>query len=261
MPTRDSYANGVPNWADLTTTDPESAKVFYGGLFGWEYDERPTTQGVPYIMAMKGGSRAAGMMQMPPDMHAGGMPSMWSTYLAVDDVDATCGKVPGAGGQVTVPPMDVMTEGRMAMVDDPTGAMIGLWQAKDHVGAGVVNEHGSVTWNEVQTSDPAAAAGFYAAVVGWDAQAMEMPDGGQYTIFTIGEDQVAGAMEAPMPEVPPHWSTVFAVDDANSAATTATELGGSVLVEPFDMFVGQLTVLADPTGAVFQAIALTDPSS
>ncbi len=259
MPTRDSYDHGVPNWADLTTTDPEAAQAFYGGLFGWDFEERPTDQDAPYIMGMKGPRPAAGMMRMPADMQANGAPSMWSTYVAVDDVDATCAKAEAAGGQVILPPMEAMSAGRMAMVVDPTGAAVGLWQARDHIGAGVVNEHGAMTWNEVQTPDPGTAADFYGDVVGWAAETMDMPERGRYTLFTIGEDQIAGALEPPMAGVPPHWSVVFAVDDADAAAATAAELGGRVEVEPFDMMVGRLTVLSDPTGAVFQAIALSDP--
>ncbi len=260
MPTRTSYENGVPNWVDLASTDPEAAKAFYGGLFGWAFDERPTDQDQPYIMATIDGRPVAGMMQMPPDMQASGVPSMWTTYVAVDDIDATLEKVAGTGGQVMMPPMQVMEAGRMALIVDPTGGVVGLWQAQEHVGAGVVNEHGAVTWNELQTPDPAAAAAFYDSVFGWKRETMEMGDQGEYTVFAlVGGEGIAGATKPPMPEVPTHWSTVFATEDADATAGRAGELGGTVYVEPFDVPVGRLTIIADPTGAVFQAIAINQP--
>jgi len=256
MPTRTSYDDGVPNWVDLASTDPEAAKTFYAGLFGWEFDERPSEQGgQPYIMAMLDGQPVAGMMEMPPDMVASGTPSMWTTYIAVDDIADTVAKVAGADGQVMMPPMQVMDAGKMAMIVDPTGGVAGLWQGQGHFGAGIVNEHGAVTWNELQTPDPADAAAFYHAVLGWTSETMDMGDQGEYTVFAVADGEgIAGAMRPPTAEVPPHWSTVFATEDVDRTAERASQLGGTVYVAPFDIPVGRLTVIADPTGAVFQAI-------
>lgn len=260
MPTRDHYENGTPNWVDLMTPDPDASRRFYGGLFGWEFTENATDDpDSPYLIAMKGDRRVAGAMKLTDDAAAQGTPPCWSTYLAVDDIEATFGLVAEAGGQPMMAPMKVMDAGHMALFADPTGAVIGLWQAGEHYGAGVVDEHGTVTWNELQTPDPAAAATFYRSVVGWDSQTMDMGDAGDYTVFTIGEEMVAGAMQPPQPGVPAHWSVVFATDDADATAARATELGGTVHAAPFDMPVGRLTVIADPHGIVFQAIKMNPP--
>lgn len=259
MPVRSSYAHGVPNWVDLSTTDTDAARAFYADLLGWQYRAEPTDQGGTYIMATKDDQVVAGMMQMLPAMQAQGAPSMWNTYVAVDDVDTVVGGVEAAGGQVMMPPTEVMEHGRMAMLVDPTGGVLGLWQARGHHGASLVNEPGAVCWNELQTPDPGKAATFFEAVLGWTSQSQDMGDGSVYTVFNVGDEGIAGAMVPPQPEIPTHWSVVFAVDDARAVATRAIELGGAVHAEPFDMFVGTLTVLGDPTGAAFQALQMTPP--
>lgn len=257
MPKRDHYENGVPNWADLMTPDPEVSQAFYGGLFGWIFTEDATDQGTPYLMATKHGRRVVGMMQLTAEAKAQGTPPCWSTYLAVDDIDATFAAVAGAGGQPMMPPMQVMDAGKMALLADPTGAVIGLWQAGEHYGAGIVNEAGTITWNELQTPDPETAAVFYAGIVGWGSQTAEMGPAGTYTVFTKGDQPIAGAMRPPIAEVPAHWSVVFATDDAEATASRAAELGGTVHAQPFDTPAGRVTVIADPHGVVFQAIELS----
>ena len=260
MPTRDHYEHGVPNWVDLMTPDTERSRAFYAGLFGWEYTENPTGEdSPPYVMALKEGKPVAGMMQRSEADAAAGMPPMWSTYIAVDDIDATFAKVAPAGGQEMMPPMQVMEAGKMALLADPTGAVVGLWERGEHIGAELVNEHGAVTWNELQTPDPDAASAFYAEVLGWGTESMDMGPAGTYTVYTVGENGIGGAMKPPQPGVPPHWSVVFATDDADATAATAQELGGTVHAEPFDMPIGRLTVIADIHGSIFQAIKLDQP--
>ncbi|MEL6893617.1 MAG: VOC family protein [Actinomycetota bacterium] len=256
MSVKDHYTHGTPNWVDLATTDVEAAQAFYGALLGWTFTENPTDQGSPYVMATKGGRNVAGMMQMAPDMQAGGMPSMWNTYVAVDDVAAITAAAENAGGSVMVPPMQVMEHGHMSMIVDPTGAPVGLWQAGAHIGAELVNEPGAICWNELQTHDVPAAAAFFEQLLGWGAQTEAMEGIGSYTVFMLGEVGICGSLTPPIAEVPPHWSVVFAVEDADAAAARATELGGGVHAEPFDAMPGRITVLSDPTGAVFQAIQL-----
>lgn len=251
MPTRTSYAQGTPSWVDLATSDVAAARSFYGQLFGWEYEENPTgPDGGVYVMATKGGANAAGIMDLSPEMAAGGVPPMWSTYLAVDDLDATASKVEGAGGQVMMPPMDVMEAGRMALVVEPSGAVVGLWQAADHIGAEVVNEHGALIWNELLSPDVPAAAAFYDAVLGMGTETVDMPMG-PYTIFTADGEQVAGAMAPPMEGVPAHWAVYFAVDDCDAAVAKVQELGGACFAEPMDIPPGRMAGLSDPQGAMF----------
>lgn len=255
MTTMTAYAHGVPGWVDLATPDPAAAKAFYAELFGWDYTDEPTDQpGVDYTMARRDGRSAAGMMQLSPEMAAAGMPPVWTTYVNVDDLDATVEKVEGAGGTVMQPPMDVMDSGRMAIVADPAGAVVGMWQAQAHIGAEVVNEHGALTWNELMTPDPSVVAPFYGAVFGWTAQTMPM-EGSEYTVFSVDggdENGIAGAMAPPMPEIPTYWGVYFHVDDIDAAVARATQLGASVMLEPTPFEgVGTLAALADPQGAAF----------
>ncbi len=258
MPERESYAHGTPSWIDLSTTDPEGAQAFYGSLFGWTFDPQPTDQGGEYIMAVKGDRAAAGMMQQQPQLAEMGLPSMWSTYVTVTDVDSAVALVEPAGGQVLMAPMQVMDSGRMAVIADPTGAAISLWQPEGHIGAEVVDEHGALTWNECQSPDMATAAKFYADVFGWGTDEMDMGPEGSYTVFTLGAEGIAGCMTPPMDDVPPNWAVVFAIDDTDAAVETARAAGGTIIVEPFDIPFGRQAVLADPQGAVFSIINLAD---
>ncbi len=254
MPERTSYTPGTPSWTDLSTTDPDGAQQFYAALFGWEYESNPTPEGGNYILAKKGGQAAAGMMQQQPEQAKMGIPSMWNSYVSVDSVDEATAGVEAAGGSVMMPGMDVDEAGRMSVVVDPTGAVICLWEAKEHIGAGVVNEHGSLTWNELQTADPGAASPFYQQMFGWTAKTMDMGPGGEYTIFSLGEDMIAGCAKPQMPGIPNHWSTVFSVDDTDACVASAKAEGGKVLMEPMDIPVGRFAVIADPQGAVFQVM-------
>jgi uncharacterized protein len=252
MPVRTSYAQGTPNWVDLQTSDQAAAKQFYSGLFGWTYDDQPMGEGAVYSMAELGGEHVAAIAPQPAEMAAAGAPPMWNTYIAVDSVDDAVAKVEAAGGQIAMPPFDVMDAGRMAFVLDPSGAAVALWQANQHIGATLVNETGTLTWNELITTDPAAAK-FYEQVLGVTTSTMDMGTG-EYTLFHVADQMVGGSIPPPMEGVPNHWHVYFAVDDADATAAKAAELGGSVMVPPFDTPVGRMVVLADPQGAVFSII-------
>jgi uncharacterized protein len=254
MPVRTSYAQGTPNWVDLQTSDPAAAKAFYTGLFGWTYDdqEMPDSGGAIYSMARLGDENVAAIAPQPQEMAAAGAPPMWNTYLAVDNVDDAVSKAEAAGGQVAMQPFDIMDAGRMAFVMDPSGAAVAFWQANQHIGATLVNEPGTVTWNELITSDPAAAK-FYEQVLGMTTSIMDMGQG-PYTLFEVGGQMVGGTTPPQMEGVPNHWHVYFAVADADATAAKAKELGGSALVEPFDTPVGRIAVLRDPQGAVFSIL-------
>jgi uncharacterized protein len=252
MPTRTSYAPGTPNWVDLQTTDPQAAKEFYASLFGWTYDDQPMPQGGVYSMAMLRGEPVAAIAPQSPELKAAGAPPVWNTYLAVDSVDDAAAMVEKAGGQVAMAPFDVMEAGRMAFVIDPSGAAVALWQANQHIGARLVNEPGTICWNELMTSDPKAAA-FYEEVLGVTTSTVDMGTG-EYTLFMVGEDMVGGTTPPQLPGVPNHWHVYFSVDDADATAAKVTELGGSILVEPFDTPVGRIGVARDPQGGTFSFI-------
>ena len=186
MTHRESYLEGTPSWVDLSTTDVAGSKEFYSSLFGWEWEANDTDEpGNQYHMARIGGRAAAGLMQQPQEQVDMGLPPLWTVYLSVDDCDATAAKVEAAGGSVMAQPFDVMDAGRMAVVVDPTGAVVALWQPKEHIGAEVVNEPGAFTWAELLTPDQGAATEFFGKLVGWDSGAAEMPGLSQPITGTI----------------------------------------------------------------------------
>lgn len=255
MTTMTSYANGVPSWVDLATPDPAASKEFYGELFGWQFEDQPTDDdGADYTMADLDGRAAAGVMQLSDEMAASGVPPVWTTYVAVDDLDATMTKVEPAGGSLMGPAMDIMEAGRMAVVADPAGAVICMWEAGGHIGAGVVNEPGAFSWSELITPDPAAVAPFYEAVFGWTAETALMATG-PYTVFSVdggNENGIAGAMSPPVEGMPAAWGVYFTVADARATVETARSLGAQVLMEATEMpGVGTLATLMDPHGAAF----------
>src|SRR5262250_3234727 len=181
MPARESYAQGTPNWVDLQTTDQAAAKAFYGALFGWTYDDQPMDAGAVYSIAKIGDGQVAAIAPQSPELAAAGAPPMWNTYLAVDSVDDATAKVGPAGGTVAMEPFDVMDAGRMAFVMDPSGAPVALWQANQHIGATLVNEPGTINWNELITTDPGVTT-FYSDGVGLTTESMDMGQG-PYTVF------------------------------------------------------------------------------
>src|SRR3954470_22181475 len=173
MPERDGYIPGVPCWIDTSQPDPEAAVDFYRGLFGWEFEDvmPPDSPGKYFIGRIRGGSVAAvgSVPEQAPPM------AMWNTYIWVDSADETASKAKDAGGNVVMEPFDVMDAGRMAVLTDPEGAMFCVWQANQQKGAQIVNEHGSVNFNTLNTRDVDGAKSFYGSVFGW--QALELPGG------------------------------------------------------------------------------------
>jgi predicted enzyme related to lactoylglutathione lyase len=249
----DRYEPGVPSWVDLGSPDPQRAADFYGALFGWDAPEGPEEAG-GYRVAMVGDRAVAGIGQA---QNPG--PPVWATYVNVESADATAEKVTAAGGQVILPPMDVLDVGRMAVFTDSVGAFFSVWQPGTHPGAQLVNEPGTWGWSELLTTDLDASKAFYSAVFGWGADTHGGGPMGSYTEWQVNGRSVAGMMLKPpmLPaEVPPHWAVYFAVADADTAAARVAELGGSVMIPPMDIEPGRFAVVADPTGAVFNVIAL-----
>lgn len=251
-----SYKSGIPCWVDLGTTDITAASKFYGELFGWSFiDSGPDGGG--YLRATLGDKTVAGLgIATNADM-----PPYWTTYIAVDDTDLTAKAIEGAGGSIVVQPFDVLDVGRMAVVTDNVGATFSLWQAGKHIGAEIVNEPGSLSWNELMTRDPQKAKGFYPTVFGWEARDQTEPKA--YTEWLIDERPVAGMLPIgpEMPEaVPTCWNTYFAVDDCDAAVEAVTRLGGSVQMSARDIEPGRFAVVSDPQGAMFNVIKLNKPA-
>jgi uncharacterized protein len=275
MPERDGYTPGVPCWVDTAQPDPEAAVNFYGPLFGWEFDDvMPPDAEAKYFMARIRGKDVAAVGSIPEALP---QQAMWNTYVAVESADEATSKVRDAGGSVVMEPFDVMDSGRMAVFTDPEGAMFCVWQEGQSKGAELVNEHGTVNFNDLNTRDPEGAKRFYGSVFGWETldlpggfQMWTLPGYGDYlerdnpdlrknqeemdapkgfedvvaSIIPIGDDQ---------PDTPPHWNVTFAVDDADAIAEKTTELGGKVIVPPMDAPWVRMTVIADPQGATLTA--------
>jgi uncharacterized protein len=254
MPTRDTIPIGAPCWVDLTTSDTERSRAFYCQLFGWTAED-PAQEFGGYFNFTKDGARVAGCMANQPSME---MPDVWSVYLAADDARKAVDAAVGHGGQVLVHAMDVADLGTMAVVNDPDGAVIGIWQPGRHQGFEIHGEPGTPSWFELHTRDYQATVAFYRDVFGWDTHVVSDTPEFRYTTHRHGQNWLAGIMDASdfLPDsVPAHWSVYFGVDDTDAALTKITELGGSILTAAQDTPYGRLATAADPTGTPFKLVA------
>jgi uncharacterized protein len=300
MPERDGYLPGVPCWVDASEPDPEAAADFYGGLFGWEFQDLmpPSSEGNYLVARCEATSSSifgtsgevlsgdvAAIRSIP---EAAPPTAMWNTYFWVDSADEAASKVRAAGGDVVAEPFDLMDACRTAVFTDPEGAAFGVWEAREHKGAGLVNDPGALVFNSLNTRDVEGARSFYGSMFGWQtgaigrgAEGWTLPGYGDWlerehqpglrkqmaeagapdgfedvvgSIIPIGDDQ---------PDTPPHWSVTFATDDTDATAAKATELGGKVIVPPFDApwstasYTIRVTAIADPLGATFTASKFT----
>ncbi|MFD7863618.1 VOC family protein [Streptomyces sp. NPDC059783] len=253
------YKPGTPCWIDLMVPDQQAAIDFYCDLFGWQGEVGPPEQGGYTVCTLKGKAVAGIMKAMNPDGTVPDPmpPTAWTTYLSTDDLDATTTAVTDAGGQVVVAPMDVMDLGRMAVIADPAGAVLGLWQPGTFGGAAIVNEHGALIWSELATPDPAAASAFYSAVLPVTTARSEMEGAEGYIEFQVDGRAVGGMMDMSTmpPGVSPHWQPYFNVDSVDDIQAAAVRAGATVLAPAFDMVAGRMAVLADPQGGAFSVIA------
>jgi predicted enzyme related to lactoylglutathione lyase len=249
-----SYEPGTPSWVDLGTPDPDAAADFYSGLFGWEIGPAAPVEAGSYRMCLLRGLPVAGIGIQQQDDH----PPFWTTYVSVTDADSTAKEVRSAGGQVLVEPMSVMEFGRMAVFEDSAGAAFSVWQPANHIGSGLVNEAGALSWNELLTRDVDASKTFYGSVFGWTANPLQMGEM-VYTEWKLGDASVGGMlkMDENFPaDVPSHWMVYFAVADADATAEKVAALGGRIHQPPVDIPQGRFALAADPQGAMFSFIAL-----
>jgi uncharacterized protein len=257
MPEINNSETGSFCWAELSTTDPDGAKTFYTSLFGWDVDDMDIPGGGVYSMYKLNGRYVGASSAQRDEEKAQGVPPHWNLYVSVDDADSYAKKAEAAGGTILAPAFDVMDAGRMAVVADPTGGVLGLWQSGNHRGFGVVNEPGAMSWNELLTPDLDKVKGFYTETFGWEAGDFPTPDGNPYTVFTKGEKQVAGAMKNPqgMEDVPPSWRIYYEVADCDATAAKVKELGGQIYFGPDDVpSVGRFASCADPQNAAFSLL-------
>lgn len=256
------YAPGTFSWVDLATTDARAARQFYTGLFEWSFEDLPMGEGNFYTMLKHKGKEVAALYEQVPEQRSQGVPPHWLSYVTVSDADESANKAKALGGNVLMEPFDVMESGRMALVQDPTGATFAMWQPRTHIGAQLVNEPCSLCWNELATNDTAKAGAFYTGLFGWGTQ---VQDTGQmvYTTFTNNDQPGAGMMPIAQEwgDIPPHWMVYFAVEDCEAAVQKAQSLGGQVVVPPTDAAdVGRFAIIQDPQGAMFSVIKLNEPA-
>lgn len=253
MGTRTSYPNGTISWVENATTDQSGAKAFYATLFGWEYEDSPVGDGIVYSMAKLRGHYVAAIAPQQPDESAMGVPPHWNSYITVDDVDAVSARVEELGGTLHAPPFDVMDVGRMSAISDSTGAVVYFWQAKQHIGAGLVNEPGAFCWNELATRDPDGAQRFWSELLGWTFERVsETP---AYWTIKNGDRSNGGMREFgdELPaSIPAHWLTYFAVDSIDATVEVATANGGRVHVPKVQAGeMGSFAMLTDSVGSAF----------
>ena len=235
-------------WIDLGTNDPAGAKAFYGGLFGWEFEELASGDKGTYAICRLRGKAVAGLYDRAE------RPG-WGSYLKVGDVDRATERARELGAEVLAAPFDTPGGGRVATVRDPAGAAVSLSQPGESFEAQLVNEDGAWTWNELVSGDLAAGARFYTELFGWAAG--ELQGSIRRTTFTLGELLIGGGHEpVPQEDPTPGWRVTFWVGDADQTAARARELGGSVPLPPMDIPVGRMTIVADPQGTVFTAAAV-----
>lgn len=253
MPKRDDAPVGAPCWVDLMTSQPEASRRFYCELFDWTVDD-PGPEYGGYVNFCADGVRVAGCMGNTPET---GAPDGWSVYLATEDAVVTTEAVAANGGTVFAPPMEIMALGSMAVVADPGGAVIGMWQPGEHRGFGVWDEPNTPGWFELHTRDYDQAVEFYRKVFGWDTRVEGDSPEFRYTTQVVGDDQYAGIMDASgfLPEgVPAHWSVYFRVTDTDAALARVQELGGGVVMPAEDTPYGKLAQASDPTGVTFKLV-------
>ena len=248
MSERNEYPAGVPCWVDVLEPDPDAAMSFYGPLFGWEFDGPGPGD---YYEARLRGRHVAGVGAQPP-----GVPSAWNTYVSVASVEDAARAAVAAGGRTVFEPFDALPAGRVAVIEDPAGGVICLWQPADRQGCQIVNEASAYTMSVLHTPNPDAAGRFYGEAFGWETESFAP---GMALVRLPG--YVGGEPRQPVPrdvvavmaaeDGPSYWSVGFWVSDADAFAARASELGGGVVVAPFDAGGFRQAVLADPAGAAF----------
>ncbi len=253
MPEIIEFSPGTFCWIDSGTDDPAGARTFYEAVFGWDYAVADETG---YLMCLRQGKRVAGLYHLSEDMLRMGALPYWLAYVAVADADAALAAVRQAGGRPVGPAFDVPGLGRGGAFFDPAGGLCGVWQEGGHPGAELTDEHGALSWVEMQVPDPGPAGEFYCSVFGWSLEKVPMPDGAYY-LFKDGEAGRAGMVSLPphVGDAPPVWAVYFHVDDADVAVAAALAAGGTVIVPatPISTW-GRFAALRSADGAFFSVL-------
>src|SRR5258706_976633 len=264
MPTIEKHAPGSFCWVELSTSDQIAAKSFYGSLFGWGADDMPMGPGDFYTTFKLNGRAAGAAYTIRPEEKSIGIPPHWNLYIAVADADDATHRAVLLGGKVLAAAFDVFDVGRMAIVQDPTGAIFQVWQAKNMPGMGIQNEPGTFCWADLSTGDRIKAKQFYQDMFGWKMDPGQgKTDQNGYLHIKNGEHYIAGILPDTHrnPSAPPHWMPYFAVSSADETAAKAKGMGGQVYMGPMNVDQKlRIAILADPQGAVFALFEAGHPS-
>jgi uncharacterized protein len=259
MGERTRYEPGTFCWVGLATSDPAGATAFYTRLFGWQAEDLPAGAAGTFTLLRRGGRDVAILYRQTPEARAAGAPPHWTSFISVEDAEATAARAGELGGAAVFrEPFDVLEAGRVAAIRDPTGAMVSLWQPRSRIGAALVNDVGALCWNELATTDVERAKSFFGQLLAWD---YDTDDRGYTTIRNAGRRN-GGMRGQTEPErgTPPNWLPYFAVEDADEVAHRAEQLGGSRLVPTTEIHIGRVSVIADPQRAALAVFeGETDP--
>jgi uncharacterized protein len=259
MGERTRYDPGTFCWVGLATSDVAAGKAFYGSLFGWRAYDLDAGAAGAFTTMRHGGKEVAVLYRQQPEARAAGAPPHWTSYISVEDADATAARAKALGGAAVFrAPFDVLDAARVAAIRDPTGAIVSLWQPRSRIGATLVNDTGALCWNELATTDVERAKSFFGELLSWE---YETDDSGYVEVRNAGS--LNGGMREQTEEerrVPPAWLPYFTVEAADEAARQAAQLGGRVLLPTTNSRLGRYAVFADPQGAAFAVFeGDTDP--
>lgn len=254
MGERTRYTPGTFCWVDLTTTDQEAAKAFYGGLLGWEAVDIPVGEGAVYSMMRVDGKDVAAIAPQPAQQREAGVPPLWNSYVSVESADAAVERAKELGGSAHAPAFDVMEAGRMGVIQDPQGAFVMVWQPRNRFGAELVNAPGALVWNELASANLDASKAFYSGLFGWEIEPFEGSPT-PYLAIKNGGANNGGMRLLDSPGPPPHWLVYFGVQDIEASLAKVKELGGAVHAGPIDITMAKIAVAADPQGAIFALYA------
>ena len=245
------YSHGEFCWTELAVQDVPAAKIFYQGLFGWKFRDVPIGGGQTYSMCLVDDKEVCAMYTMCEEVREMKVPPSWLAYIHVDNVDDCVGRIKTIGGKVLAEPMDVMDAGRLAMIQDPTGAKFGIWQARKHIGAALDESPGTVCWRELITPNLDAAGKFYSTLFGWRGKVEDM-GGMKYHMYMKDDEGRCGMLSPPAKDMHPNWMTHWVVENCEKSVAKAKQLGAFVCRDTTEIpNVGRFAILGDSQGAGF----------
>jgi len=255
MPNIDKHAPGDFCWVELGTTDQNAAKKFYTSLFGWAYQDFPMGPDASYTMFDINGRNTGAAYTLMKEQRELGVPPHWMIYIATESADASAKKAEQLGGKVLKAPMDVFDVGRMAVIQDPTGAVFCAWQAKSHPGFRIEGVDGTFCWGDLNTPDRERAGEFYSKLFRWKLGKEDEDPAHAYWHIQNGEKFIGGMPPTGnRPKSPPHWMAYFQVSDCDASAKKAQELGAKLYMPPTSIEDLRFSIVADPQGAAFAIV-------